>query len=99
MSPEIVELLAPFFALVGFGGAILIGMKMRYTHLQRTRVSGSAQQDVERLADALDSLRDEVRLMQDEFVELNERMEFTERLLERPKAADADSDALPGRQN
>ena len=52
-------------------------MKMRYTNLQRTRVSGGAQQDVERLADALDSLRDEVRLVHDKFVGLNERVEFT----------------------
>ncbi len=96
MSPEVLEILAPFFALVGFGGAILIGMKMRYTHLQRTRAGGSAQQEVERLADAVDTLRAEVGLLRDEFLELNERLEFTERLLERPRA---DSDALPGQQD
>ena len=74
-------------------------MKMRYTHLQRTRVSGSAQQEVERLADAVDTLRDEVGLLRDQHLELNERMDFTERLLERPKSADADLDSLPGQQN
>ena len=63
MYPHILEVLAPVFALLGLGGAILIGMKMRYNHLRRTRVSGSGQQDVERLADAVDTLRDEVRLL------------------------------------
>lgn len=61
-------------------------MKMRYTNLQRTRVNGSAQQEVERLADPVDIMRDEVRVLREEFLELNERMEFTECLLERPKS-------------
>ncbi len=65
---------------------IVIGMKVRYTHLQRTRVSGSAQQEAERLANAVDNLRSEVGLLRDEFLELNERVDFTERLLERPKS-------------
>lgn len=86
MSPEIVELLAPVLAFATLGGAILIGMKLRYTHLQRIRGSGTAQEDVERLADAVDRLHGEVGLLRDQFLELNERVEFTERLLERPKA-------------
>ncbi len=39
----------------------------------------------ERLAEALDSLRDEVSIMREEVLSINERMDFTERLLERPK--------------
>ena len=31
MGPDILELLAPLFAFIGLGSAILIGMKMRYT--------------------------------------------------------------------
>ncbi len=96
---EMLEILAPFFALIGFGGAVLIGMKMRYRHLERTRLGGGAQEDVKRLADTVDSLRAEVGLLRDGFLELNERVEFTERLLERPKAAEADSDVRSGRQN
>ena len=86
MSPEILEFLAPVVGVIGLGIIILIGMKMRFTHLQRTRVSGSAPQEVERLADAVDNLRAEVGLLRDEFLELNERVDFTERLLERPKS-------------
>ncbi|UCF20548.1 MAG: hypothetical protein JSU87_03810 [Gemmatimonadota bacterium] len=86
MAPEIIELLAPFLALVGVGGATLLGMKMRYTHIQRTRLGGVAQQDVERLSDAVDTLSAQVGLLRDQFLELNERVEFTERLLERPRS-------------
>jgi hypothetical protein len=48
---------------------------------------------VERLAEAVDTMRDEVRVLRDGFLELHERVEFTERLLERPKA-DRGSDVL-----
>ncbi len=83
MDPGIIGVFIPIIALSG--GAILIGMKMRYSHLEDTRVRGGAQQDVEQLADGVDNLRAEVELLRNEFHELNERMDFTERLLERPK--------------
>ena len=95
MDPAALEMIAPVFVFLGLSGAVLIGMKMRYTHLQRTRLSGSAHQDVERLADAVDAVHDEVRILREQFIELHERVEFTERLLERPKT-DTDSGALPG---
>ncbi len=65
--------------------AILIGMKMHYRHLENTRLSGSAHQEGEHLADAVENLRTEFELLRSEVLELNERVEFTERLLERPK--------------
>ncbi len=86
MGPEIIELLAPISAFAVLGGSVLIGMKMRYTHIQRTRLGGSAQQDVERLTEAVDNLSAQVGLLRDQFLELNERVEFTERLLERPRS-------------
>ena len=98
MGPEILGILGHGWFVMAIIG-IVIGMKVRYTHLQRTRVSGSAQQEVERLADAVDTLRDEVGLLRDQHLELNERMDFTERPLERPKSADADLDGLPGQRN
>ncbi len=53
-------------------------MKMHYSHLEDTRLSGGGQPDVEQLTEVVDNLRAEVE-------RLNERVEFTERLLERPK--------------
>ena len=37
-------------------------------------------------------LRDEVRLMREEVLSINDRVEFTERLLERPNEAEAKAD-------
>jgi hypothetical protein len=42
------------------------------------------------------ALRDEVQVLRDGYLELNERVEFTERLLERPKV---DSEARQGRNS
>ena len=79
MSPEILGVLVPFFL---FGGVFtLIGMKIRYSRFQ----GGAGHQEVEHLAVAVDNLTAEVELLRDEFHKLDERMDFTERLLERPK--------------
>ena len=76
---RILALLIPIFFL---GGVFtLIGMKIRYSRFQ----GGAGQQEVEHLAVAVDNLTAEVELLRTEFLELNERMDFTERLLERPK--------------
>ena len=79
MDPGVVGVFVPIIALSGC--AILIGMKMHYRHLEDTRLSGSAQQDVEHLTEVVDNLRAEVE-------QLNERVDFTERLLERPKTVE-----------
>lgn len=80
------ETLGVFIPIIIFGGAgILIGMKMRYSHLADMRLGSGAEQEVEHLTDTVDSLRAEVELLREEFRELDERMDFTERLLERPK--------------
>jgi cell division protein FtsB len=99
MDPAVAEIIAPFLGIIGFGSMVLIGMKMRYTHLRHTRSAAAAPKDVERLTEAVETLRDDVRLLRDELVELNERVEFTERMLTRAKSLDADLDALPGPQS
>ena len=87
MGPETLGILIPIFGVVG--GVILIGLKMTLSHLQDAReqkdISGSAQQEVERLTEAVDNLNGEFGLMRDELLALNERVDFTERLLEPPK--------------
>ena len=83
MPVEIMELLVGIFFL---GGVFtLIGLKMRYSYLQKTRLGGGSQQEVEHLAGAVDNLRTEFGLLRGEVLELNERVEFSGRLLERPK--------------
>jgi hypothetical protein len=85
MSPFIVEAVMPFLAMMGLGGMVLVGMKLRYQHLQRIKGGGSSAEDVKRLAETVDGLRDEVRLMREEMLSINDRVEFTEKLLERPR--------------
>jgi plasmid stabilization system protein ParE len=97
MSPDLLEVVAPLFALAGVASAILIGIKMRYTHIERARAPSDAERSAERLASATDALHDEIRLLRDEVQRLGERVDFAERLLERPKAGRSDSGALPGK--
>ncbi len=77
---------------------ILIGIKMRYTHLRQTRHGQIGQEELDRLAEDVERLRDEVRVLRDEFVDVYERLEFAERVLTRGKAPEGDLDVLPGRQ-
>ena len=80
------RVLALFIPIIAIGGVFtLIGMKMLYSHLQKTRLSSGAQQHVKHLAAAVDNLGAEFELLRNEFLELNERVDFAERLLERPK--------------
>jgi len=83
MDPGIIGVFIPIVALSG--GTILIAMKMHYSHMQETRISSGGDQEVERLAETVDSLRAEIAVLHDEFHQLNERVDFTERLLEGPK--------------
>ena len=91
MPPDVIEGIAALLGMVSIGTMILIGMRIRYAHLQRVRGGGAGKADVDRLKDAVDNLSDEVRLMREEILAINDRVEFTERLLERPKkTAEAD---------
>jgi hypothetical protein len=50
---------------------------------------------VRQLAEVVKDLRDEFRLMREEVLSINDRVEFTERLLERPRETDAKPDSRP----
>lgn len=92
MPPEILDTIAAMVAMLSIGSFILIGMKMRYSYLRRTRVGSVTTEDMQRLRDAVDSVRDEVQSMKEELHRLDDRVEFAERLLERPKPAEGGSD-------
>ena len=92
MDPVIANFVAPLVGIVVIGNMVLIGMKMRYSYLRRTRVGSVTTEDMERLRDAVDSVRDEVQSMKEELHRLDDRVEFAERLLERPKPAEGGSD-------
>ncbi len=80
MPPEVIEFVGPFLAIVSAGTMILVGMKMRLSAKVKLQ-QGSKGEDVERLVDAVDALHDEVRVLREEHAELQERMDFAERML------------------
>ena len=90
------DILALFIPILFLGGVFtLVGMKIRYSHMQDNHL-GAGQREVEYLTDTVDNLRAEVELLRDEFGKLDERMDFTERLLERPKTEEPrDQDVAP----
>ena len=82
MPVEIAELVVPLIAVILLGGMGLAGFKSWLTY--RARKMGSIDSaDVEQLAEAVDNLRQQAELMREDFSELNERVEFTERMLSR----------------
>lgn len=91
MDPEIAFVIGPIVGILGVGGMILLAIKMRYTHLRHTRVGQVGQEDLERLGEDVAGLRDELHGLREQFVDLSERLEFTERVLVQGKAKDEDS--------
>ena len=80
MPPDALEFLAPVVVIISIGTFILIGMRMRLT----AKLHAQAQlprEEVERLADAVEYLNDQVRTMGEDLAELSERVDYAERLL------------------
>lgn len=74
--------LAPLLALLGVGTFTLLGMRMWLRHrIERQRMAGS--EDVDRMVDAIDRLHEQIQAMREEMGELQERVDFAERLLAR----------------
>lgn len=77
---DLMEFVAPLFALIALGTMVLIGMKMRLNAkvASRAEVEPSA---LDRLTDVVENLHEDVRLLRDEVTELQDRVDFTERML------------------
>ncbi len=96
MPPDLLQLAVPLIAMTCIGTMALIGMKMRWSakiQLQK----GAGGEDVERLADAVEGLNDEMRAVREEVAELHERVDFAERLLSsgEPRAAERERASTP----
>ena len=96
MPPEIIEAIGPVLAIISIGTMILVGMKMRLSAKVQLQ-QGSKGEDMERLADAVDGLHEEVRMLREEYGELHERMDFAERMLSsgRPRKALGEQASTP----
>jgi len=73
MQPELVVVLG----VVSIGTMVLIGMRMRFIHKMENRKGN----ELERVCNALDALHEQTQRLREEFSELEERLEFQERLL------------------
>ena len=86
MPPGLADAIGPVLAVLGIGTMILIGMKLRYSHLQQTRLDRGGREEVGRLAEDVAALRDEMQILRQDVSEVYERIEFAERLLARGQA-------------
>jgi hypothetical protein len=85
MDPAILEPIMAVAAMLGIGTFVLIGMKMRFDHKARMLGQSKDAEEVERLVDAMDSMYEQTRALREEIGELQERIDFHERMLTRPK--------------
>ena len=85
MDPVLADTLAPLIAIIGVGSMVLIGMKLRNNHSARIAERTNPSEDVDRLANAVGDLLDEVHALREGLADLNERTEFTERMLTQGK--------------
>jgi ubiquinone biosynthesis protein UbiJ len=82
---EILALVLPILAVSG--GLVLAGFKGWSNHKLKMREAPDG--DTERLFEAMQQLHDEVGSVRDDVAELQERMDFTERVLSEVKSRNA----------
>ncbi len=85
MDANIIEPIMAICATIALGTFTLIGMKMRYQHKARMMEQPKNSENMERLADAMDSVYEQTRALRDDVSELQERLDFHERLLSEAK--------------
>ena len=85
MDPNIIEPIMAVFGMLSIGSLVLVGMKMRYTHKAQMLEQPKKSEDMERLVDAMDAIYEQSRGLREEIGELQERLDFHERLLTKGK--------------
>jgi len=89
MPPEVV--LVIFAGIFGLSGSILMGYRMYFRHLERLE-SGGSDEEVGELREIVADLQEEVQALQKNAAGFDERLEFTERLLAKPRDGRASTD-------
>lgn len=93
MPPGFMDGIIAVVGMLGVGSLVLIGMKLRYAHLRDMKHAPSAEQ-LEQITTSIERLQDQVRVLHEGMVDLNERVDFTERVLTRGRN-DGEPGALP----
>ena len=93
MPSDVIEAISAFASITSIGIIVLVSMKMRWNHkMQMLKSKGG--EGLERLAELVDGLHDEVRALREENAELNERVDFAERLLSQGRAPQPADDRI-----
>ena len=90
MPIQAIEGLMAVISLSLIGSFVLIGIRMRLKH--KETLARASEPELERLVDAVETLADQVRVLTEDTAELQERVDFTERLLTNSKHGTARSE-------
>ncbi len=88
MDPNIIEPIMAVCVTIALGTFTLIGIKMRYQHKAKMLEQPKGAENLERLTDAMDSVYEQTRALREDVGELQERLDFHERLLTKAKEDD-----------
>jgi hypothetical protein len=78
MPPDVLGGLVAVLGVVSIGTMVLIGMRMRFIHKMQSR---DKPHELDQVNDALDDLYEQARGLREDVSQLQERMDFHERLL------------------
>lgn len=82
MPPHLLDTIAPLVGMLVMGTMGLIGFKL-WLDAKTARLTGRGGEDVKRLTETVDRLDDQFRVLHDHLTDLDERLEFAERVLAR----------------
>ena len=85
MDPGVIGIFVPILGILGGCGIIMVKIWSNHQLKMRETTGG----DNERLAEAMQQLHDEFGSMREDFAELQERMDFTERMLSEIRSRNA----------
>ncbi len=88
MPPDVAGALVAVLGIVSVGTLALVGMRMRFNHKLRGR---EKQQELDEVNQAVDALYEQNRVLREEIADLQDRLDFHERLLARPIEERADT--------
>jgi hypothetical protein len=89
MPPDIVNAIAPLVAMLMTGTFGLIGFRLWLAHRPPRGQGKLGAEQLERLTEVMEDIRQQLDVMRDENLELHERMDFAERLLAQRDRPDA----------
>jgi hypothetical protein len=90
MPPDVLGGLVGVLGTVSLGILVLVGMRMRFTHKMQGQ---NRTKEFEQITDALDALHEQTHLLREDVSELQERLDFHDRLLTQPRHERVDTPA------